>query len=180
VGAALAATLAVTLAACSGGSSSPAGSPSAPAAIPSGTAPGTYTFGAPASTAPATRWWSDDAATKGSTIDPSRPDAAAAQLHPSQPQYCAVLRQTVQANKSLLAAGSATDPTLRTEGKAFVAEIQRLAPESVAGDWKVLGAALTQFLDSNGKSLGASTATVTQSAKAVIADAKTNCDVTLS
>ena len=88
-----------------------------------------------ASPAPATRWWSDDAGTKGSTIDPHNPAADAAKLHPSQQEYCAVLRQTVAANQSLLPETSATDPAMAAASEAFVAEVQRLAPSGISGQW---------------------------------------------
>lgn len=130
----------------------------------------------------ATRWWSNSEAAQGSTIDPKQPGAAAAKLHASEPEYCAMLKQTLAAGKSILPDASATDPALLASTQAFVAELQAVAPPAVAGQWQVLGDALVSFVKTGGKSLGSgsSSAAVTKAAQAISTDATKSCHLDLT
>lgn len=132
--------------------------------------------------ASAVRWWSNGAVGSGSAVDPANPAAAAAQLSPSAEQYCAMLRQTVAAGKSVLSDVTANDPALLASTKAFIAEIEAVAPPSVAGPWRVLGPAVLTLVDSGGDSTkvkGIDAAAVRKAATAVAADAKHSCGVDL-
>jgi hypothetical protein len=131
----------------------------------------------------ATRWWSNSADSSGSKIDMAHPAAAAGKLHPSETEYCAMLEQTVAAQKSILPGVTAKDPALLASAEAFVAEIQAVAPSSVAASWKVLGTAVTAIVSSGGdltkvKDLDA--AAVQKASTAIAADAKSSCGVNLS
>ena len=169
-------TAAVTLTACSGSSHGGGHTPDA-----SSSTTGTGSTGpSPVSTI-ATRWWSNDATTDGSTIDPKDPEAAAEQLHPDRTQYCLMLSQTVKAGKSILPGANATDPRLLTSTEAFVSELQHVAPAQVSSQWKVLGDALVQFVKSGGKSLvSASSTDMSAAAQAIATDSKQNCHVDIS
>jgi hypothetical protein len=167
--AALTLALVWPVAACTGGSSPGA------AAKPTGTST--------ASSLVATRWWSNDAATAGSTIDPKNPGAVAAKLHASQSAYCGMLKQTLAAGKSILPGASATDPAVLSSAEAFVDELQQVAPASVSGQWQVLGKAIVAFVKSSGKSLGANgpnSATISTAVAKISADATANCHVNLA
>ena len=169
----LALAAAATLAACTGSSSGPE-SPTSGAPTSSSGAP------IPHSTI-ATRWWSNDAASDGSTIDPSDPTAAAGSLKPNRDEYCSMLKQTVDAGKSILPGATANDPRLLASTEAFVAELQAVAPPEVSKQWKTLGDVLVQFVQSGGTSSGStSTATLTAAATAISNDAKTRCGVDIS
>lgn len=129
----------------------------------------------------ATRWWSNSAVTVGSTVSPADPEAAAARLSPSQADYCGMLKQTLAANKSLVSAITATDPALAVSARAFLAEIQRVAPASVTGQWHVLGPAVLELVKSGGTSgLPSNLGALTSAANAISSDAQTNCGVDLS
>jgi hypothetical protein len=176
----LALAAATTLAACTGsgsGSNSPtSGAPTSGAPI----ATGTNSAPTPQSTI-ATRWWSNGAASDGSTIDPSDPTAAAAKLKPNRDQYCAMLKQTVAAGKSILPGATANDPRLLASTEAFVAELQAVAPSQVSKQWQTLGDVLVQFVKSGGQSSGdASTAKLTAAATVISTDAKSRCGVDIS
>lgn len=125
----------------------------------------------------ATRWWSDGVHSAGSTIDTHDPTAASAGLHPSRAHYCAVLRDTVQAGRSILPGVGADDPALLASTEAFVATLEHLAPARLASSWRTLGGALITFVRSQGTTLGAdaSVASVQRAATAIAADAKTRC-----
>jgi hypothetical protein len=158
--------LAPGLAACSGGSSGT----SAPAA------------GA-ASGPPAARWWSNSAAKSGTVIDAADPTGVAAQLHPSPTDYCGMLRETLAAGKSILPGVTARDAARLTSTEAFVAEIQRVAPTSVAAAWHTLGDALVAVVASGGdiaKVHGVDPHAVQRAAATVSADARTGCHVDLA
>lgn len=165
VGAALAAASLVT--ACSGGSGAAAGGGSAPAATVSG----------------AVRWWSNSAVQAGSPIDPARPDAAAGRLHPSPSDYCGMLRQTVAAQHSILPSATGADPAVALSARAFLAEIQSVAPAVLRDPWHTLAGAVTALVASGGdlsKAKGVDAAAVSRAAAAIAADAKRSCSVDLS
>jgi len=131
----------------------------------------------------ATRWWSNSAVAVGSKISSAHPDAAATDLHASQADYCGMLKQTVAAGKSLLPGLTATDPALVTSTKAFVAEIEKVAPAGITAQWQVLGPAVLTVVKSGGDTsalpsvdLGA----VTKAATAIASDSVKNCGVDLA
>lgn len=168
------AALTPVLAACSGGG---------------GGTPAAATTGVPASVAPtssalvATRWWSNSATGAGSLIDPKDPESAAKKLHISPRDYCGMLRQTVAAGHTILPNVTANDPALLTSTKAFVAELEAVAPSDLAGSWKVLGSAVLTFVESGGDSTkvqGIDAAAVRTAASTVAAEAKRSCGVDLS
>jgi hypothetical protein len=131
----------------------------------------------------ATRWWSNSAVKVGSTIDAAHPDAAAASLHPSRSDYCGMLKQTLNAGKSILPSGKANDPKLLTGTKAFVAEIEAVAPTEVTDSWRVLGPVIIDLVKGGGTiptGAGATTAKNLQAAQAINTDAKKNCSLDLS
>jgi hypothetical protein len=137
----------------------------------------------PASGVLATRWWSNSGTESGTKIDAAKPDAIAARLHESQSDYCGMLKQTVAAKKSILPGVTATDPALLTATKAFVAELEAVAPASVSGPWKVLGTAVLAVVESGGdtaKVKGIDATAVQRAATEVAADAKRNCGVDLA
>jgi hypothetical protein len=165
-------SLAPLAAACSGGSGQ-GGSP------PSLTV-GNQSF---SSALVATRWWSNSANSIGSTLDPQDPEAGAAALSVSPIDYCRMLRQTVAAGKSILPGVTANDPALLTSTRAFLAELEAVAPTSVAGSWQVLGRAVITFVESGGGLAAVKrgdAAAVRKAASAVAADAKHSCGVDLS
>jgi hypothetical protein len=171
VAACAALVVALSVAGCSGGS----GSSKAPA-------PKSGTAGSSAAAA-ATRWWSNSAVTVGSPIDPADPGAAAAHLHPSQSDYCGMLKQTLDSRKSILPNASAGDPALLVSTEAFVAEIQQVAPAGITGSWQVLGPAIIGLIKSGGAlptSTAGTTAQNLAAVEAVAADAKKNCNLDLS
>ncbi len=163
----------LTTAACSGGSAASgtatqSGAPGAPSA--------------PSSVTP-TRWWSNSAVTAGSTIDPAKPEAAAGELHPSQADYCGMLKQTLDSGNSILPGITANDPALLVSSRAFVAELEHVAPAEVAGDWHVIGPAVLGLVKSGGvpsaiPSLDVSA--VSKAVAAVSAHAKKVCGLDLS
>lgn len=130
----------------------------------------------------ATRWWSNPVADKGSRIDESNPDAAANLLVPSQDTYCAMLKETLSAGRAVLPSAKAGDKALVASTKAFIAEIQGVAPASVAGDWRTLAPTLIALV--SGKQLPANTSDQAKAnaaaAKAIGADAKANCGISLT
>jgi hypothetical protein len=131
----------------------------------------------------ATRWWSNSAVKVGSTIDAAHPDAAAGSLHPSRSDYCGMLKQTLKAGKSILPSGKANDPKLLTGTKAFVAEIEAVAPAEVSDSWRVLGPVIINLVKGGGTiptGAGATTAKNLQAAQAINTDAKKNCSLDLS
>ncbi|MDT4949531.1 MAG: hypothetical protein QOJ37_2126 [Pseudonocardiales bacterium] len=157
-------------AACSGGSRSSAHDPSASTA--------------PSSGAVATRWWSNTEVKAGSTIDPGSPDAAVSKLHASRTDYCTMLRQTLAAGKSILPGVTAADPALLISSKAFVGEIQKVAPSAIASSWRVLGTAVIALVESRGDTTKATkeidAAAVQKAGSTVASDAKHSCGVDLS
>jgi hypothetical protein len=170
---------AATLAACSG-SGSGSGSSSSGAPTSTGTSSATASAPVPQSTV-ATRWWSNSAASAGSTIDPSDPTAAAGSLKPNRDEYCTMLKQTMAAGKSILPGATATDPRLITSTEAFLTELQKVAPAEVSHQWKTLSGALIQFVKTTGKSTGGvSTAEINSAAATISADAKARCHVDIS
>jgi hypothetical protein len=172
---AVAAALVPGLVACTGSDSAPA--------RPSGSPVPSTSTSATSSRIAATRWWSNGAVTEGSTIDPKNPTAARSRLQPSRGEYCAMLKQTVAAGKSILPGATADDPALLTSTKAFVAELEAVAPSSLTGPWKVLGGAVLTLVGSGGdtaKVKGIDAAAVRRSATTVAADAKHSCGVDLS
>jgi hypothetical protein len=159
-------------AACSGGGTSP-----------SGDGTGVPSTGPTSSALVAVRWWSNSASRAGSLIDPHDPEAAAAHLSASPADYCGMLRQTIAAGRSILPNVTANDPALLTSTKAFIAELEAVAPSGVAGSWKVLGSAVLTFVESGGDSTkvkGVDAAAVRKAESTVAADAKHSCGVDLS
>jgi hypothetical protein len=132
----------------------------------------------------ATRWWSNSEVKAGSTIAAGSPDAAVSKLHASRTDYCTMLRQTVAAGKSILPGVSAADPALLTSSKAFVGEIQKVAPAAVASSWRVLGTAVIALVESRGDTTKATkevdAAAVQKAGSAIASDAKRSCGVDLS
>ena len=131
----------------------------------------------------ATRWWSNSAHALGSTIDTANPEAGAAGLNASESQYCGMLRQTVAAGKSILPGVTANDPALLTSTRAFMAELEAVAPATVAGSWQVLGPAVITLVESGGDSAAVKkvdAVAVRKAAGTVAADAKHSCGVDLS
>ncbi|MFN2518723.1 MAG: hypothetical protein ABR604_06700 [Jatrophihabitantaceae bacterium] len=131
----------------------------------------------------ASRWWSNAAVAIGSPIDPAHPDAAAAALHASQADYCGMLKQTLAAQNTILSALTDADPTLVTRTRAFVAEIERVAPAGVSAQWQVLGPAAVAVVESGGdtKALpSGDLAVLTRAGTAITVDAQRNCGVDLS
>ena len=131
----------------------------------------------------ATRWWSNSANKVGSVLDTKHPEAGAAGLSASPTDYCGMLRQTVAAGKSILPNVTANDPALLISTRAFLAELEAVAPPSVAGSWQVLGPAVITFVESGGDSTSVKrvdAAAVRKAASTVAADAKRSCGVDLS
>lgn len=165
--------VALTVAGCTS-SKHASTSSSASSASPSGSSP---------ATAAATRWWSNSAATVGTTIDPANPGAAAAKLHPSQTEYCGMLKQTLDARKSILPTAGTSDPALLSGAEAFAAEIQQVAPAGITASWHVLGPAIIGLIKSGGQvptGAAGQTAKTLQAAQAVSADAKATCKLDLT
>lgn len=136
----------------------------------------------PAAAQAPTRWWSNDVAAAGSTIDPADPAAVAARLNVSAASYCAMLKQTLAAGRSLFDGAHAGDARLVTSTEAFVAEIERVAPVAVAEDWRTLAPTLVALVQ--GKPVPAGTSAGAQrnaaAAKVISQDAQQNCGLTLS
>jgi hypothetical protein len=131
----------------------------------------------------ATRWWSNSASKVGSLIDSTHPNQVATSLHTSPRDYCGMLRQTLAAGHTILPDVTANDPALLTSTKAFVAELEAVAPSNLTGPWKVLGSAMLTFVESGGdttKVQGIDAAAVRSAASTVAADAKRGCGVDLS
>jgi hypothetical protein len=131
----------------------------------------------------ATRWWSNSAHRVGSTLDTNHPEAGSAGLSASPTDYCGMLRQTIAAGRSILPGVTANDPALLTSTRAFLAELEAVAPASIAGSWQVLGPAVITFVESGGDSAKVKTvdaAAVRKAVSAVAADAKRSCGVDLS
>src|SRR5207237_72463 len=83
-------------------------------------------------------------------------------------------RQTLAAGHTILPNVTANDPALLTSTKAFVAELEAVAPSDLAGSWKVLGSAVLTFVQSGGDSTkvqGIDAAAVRTAASTVAADA---------
>jgi hypothetical protein len=94
-----------------------------------------------------------------------------------------MLRLTVTAGKSILPGVTASDPALLASTKAFVAEIEKVAPHSVSSSWHVLGAAVLALVASGGdpaKVKGIDATAVQSAGSAISADAKHSCGVDLS
>lgn len=160
---ATAAVLALVATACSSGAGPSPGSGAATPQPPTG------------------RWWSNGAVAVGSRVDAGDPTAAAARLHPSQKDYCGMLAETMTSGRSVLpgAGNSESVATLR----AFVAEIETVAPSAVSGAWHVLGPALVSFAASQGASLGTGSANATSlslAAQQIAAHAAKVCHLDLS
>ncbi len=131
----------------------------------------------------ATRWWSNSAARAGSTIPADGSDPAAAKLRPSDQDYCGMLEQTLAAGKSILPGMTAGNPTLLTSTKAFITELQRVAPAALASEWQILGTAVLAIVESGGATSalhGIDPARVGQAAAKVSTDARARCGVDLS
>ncbi|PZS18461.1 MAG: hypothetical protein DLM57_06285 [Pseudonocardiales bacterium] len=131
----------------------------------------------------AVRWWSNTAVKVGSTISAARPDSAAAALHPSQGDYCGMLKQTLAAQNLILSALADSDPALLTSTRAFVAEIEGVASASVSAQWHVLGPAAVAVVKSGGNTKALPSgdlAAVSRAGTAITADAQQNCGVDLS
>jgi hypothetical protein len=144
---------------------------------------GTISSASSTSSAVATRWWSNSAVPIGSTVSSTQPGATATKLHPSQADYCGMLKQTVAAGKSLLPGLTATDPALVTSTKAFVAEIEKVAPAGITAQWQVLGPAVLTVVKSGGDITALPSADLgpaITAANAITADSKKTCGVDLS
>lgn len=78
---------------------------------------------------------------------------------------------------------TANDPALSAPTRPSLAELEAVAPASVAGPWQVLGHAVTTFVESGGDSTAVKqvdAAAVRKAASTVAADAKRSCGVDLS
>lgn len=131
----------------------------------------------------ATRWWSNSGNRVGTELDTDDPEAGAAGLSASPIDYCGMLRQTVAAGKSILPNVTANDPALLTSTRAFLAELEAVAPAPIAGSWRVLGPAVITFVESGGDSASVQrvdAAAVRKAVSTVAADAKRSCGVDLS
>lgn len=139
--------------------------------------------GTPGSTVQATRWWSNSQAKVGSLIAVDNPLAVARTLHVSQSDYCGMLRQTVDAGRSILPGVTAEDPALLASTRAFIAELQAVAPTPVAGPWHTLGAAVITVVAARGQLTGlkgVDAKAVQSAADTISLDAKKRCSVDLS
>ncbi|MBN9620715.1 MAG: hypothetical protein J0H43_13455 [Actinobacteria bacterium] len=125
-----------------------------------------------------TRWWSNDAAAAGSTIDPTDPIADAGRLHPSRSEYCTMLSQTLKAGRSVLPGATAGDTALRTATAAFIGELQAVAPSGVAAPWRVVGQAVNT-LAGGGRTSDINPSAVSAAAATIVTDAKDNCQLDL-
>jgi hypothetical protein len=56
--------------------------------------------------------------------------------------------------RSIFPSVTANDPALLTSTRAFSAELEAVAPSSVAGPWQVLGSAVINLVESGGDSAG--------------------------
>jgi hypothetical protein len=131
----------------------------------------------------ATRWWSNSVHKLGTVLDTEHPEAGAEGLSASPIDYCGMLRQTVAAGKSILPGVTANDPALLTSTRAFLAELEAVAPAPVAGSWQVLGPAVITLVESGGDLASVTrvdAAAVRKAAGTVAADAKRSCGVDLS
>lgn len=100
----------------------------------------------------------------------------------SSTDYCAILRQTMRAGHSVLPGATADDPQLLAATKAFVSDLTASAPTEVRAQWRVLGPALSELVESGGKLTavsGVNTRLVSAAASTVAADARTRCHVDL-
>ena len=157
--------------------------PLASACSSSGTPHALPSPSASTSSVAAVRWWSNSGTTAGSAISASNPLAVARTLHPSRTDYCGMLRQTVAAGKTILPGVTATDPALLTSTKAFIGELQHVAPASVAQPWQTLGSAVIALVTSGGGTTGvkgADAAAVQKASSAIASDAKHSCGIELS
>jgi hypothetical protein len=145
-----------------------------------GCSSGKHSSKSPAPTA--TRWWSNAAVKVGSTIDPVHPSAAAPSLTTSRSDYCAMLSLTKDKGQALIPAGASNDPRLVLETEALVAEIQAVAPATVAPSWKVIAPVILQVVKSGSLPSGSATSGTAnlQAAEAINDDAKANCHLDLS
>ena len=140
----------------------------------------------PASTTVATRWWQDDAAAVGSTINPNNPTAAARKLHPDRQSYCTILSETVSAGHNILAGVSATDPATLVTVTAWLAELQAVAPTQLDAAWHTMSSAITTLIGSHGSATsplvpaGMTAAQISQASQTIAADAKSSCGLTLA
>lgn len=137
----------------------------------------------PSSTFEATRWWSNAAGAAGSRIDPSAPNAGDGSLGPSKDAYCGMLDQTLAAGKSILPGISATDPALLTATKAFIGELQKVAPAGIQSAWKTLGTAVITIAESGGdagKLAQIDAKAVADAASQVSAEAEKDCGLSLA
>jgi hypothetical protein len=163
---------AVALAGCGGSSGDKAGPKGTSGASPS-----------PSSTFEATRGWSNAAGPAGAAIDPSAPNAGGGKLSPSKDDYCGMLEQTLAAGKSILPGISATDPALLTSTRAFIGELQKVAPPDVRAAWQTLGSAVITIAESGGdagKLAKLDAKGVGEAANQVAASAKKDCGLDLS
>lgn len=129
----------------------------------------------------ATRWWSDSAGSSGSTIDLGDPTAAASGVHPSQPEYCGILKATANATKAQLSTMQTKNAASVATLQAFVAELQASAPSEVSGAWKVLGGALLALVNSKAGHVSTGTATSAQieaASQAIVRNAEQKCGLT--
>jgi hypothetical protein len=130
----------------------------------------------------ATRWWSNGAASAGSTLSAGK-DSAAQRLQPSRAEYCTMLRQTVAAGRSILRDAGTTAPAVTTATKAFVAEVKAVAPAEVSTAWQTLGNAVVSLVAGPDGAAAAQLlgAPAVQHASAIVVmDAKARCHVDLT
>jgi hypothetical protein len=131
-----------------------------------------------------TRWWSDSAAPKNSTIHASDPSAAAAKLRPNRVGYCSLLSQTQQGIASI--AHDYSGQRLEVAVTAFLDELEALAPGTLGQEWRTVGSSILGVVNSQGqggKSLlpaGVTKAEVDAASKAISADASSFCHLDLS
>lgn len=134
----------------------------------------------------AARWWQDSNASVGSAINLADPTAAARGLVPDRASYCTILRQTVAAGHGVLATAKPGDRNAIATVRAWLAELEAVAPPAVLPAWQVTGSSVTTLLANNGK-VGASTlppgvtaAQLASAGQTIASDAKSACNLTLS
>jgi hypothetical protein len=93
-----------------------------------------------------------------------------------------MLQQTVQAGRSILPGVTSGDPALVTASKAFVGELQKVAPSEVSAAWQILGKTILSLVESGGAApkLSNSAAQISSAGHVVSVDAKGRCGLNLS
>jgi hypothetical protein len=94
-----------------------------------------------------------------------------------------MLRETVQSGRSVLSGLTGQDEALAGATKAFLAELQGVAPEPVVSPWRVLASTIEALVAAGGdakKVKGVDTADIQRAASVIAADAKSSCRLDLT